>query len=262
LLNKSDIEALEGDAFGRWQFSRERGCANQNAEKDAATAEQIFGTEKLQDEGVHFFETFPERNGYGMNIRGEVVNGVFGPNDQHRTFLMNGLPGIVLATDRVLEQTPQLDGTFKAVMERITGQEGTTEFPTPVCDRKDLPNHRKGRTTVFLVKQFAQLVLGPNASEIFESFVEAPVANTRKGRKRKAPEVDPGSKLRKECKSSEWKLFYEKWMTSDGLEAVLKAEVTLGYYLARVPVPFCRRCLFLYEIFLKPLQTGTGFYAF
>jgi len=87
-------------------------------------------------------------------------------------------------------------------------------------------------------------------------------ANTRKGRKRKAPEVDPGSKLRKECKSSEWKLFYEKWMNGDGLEAVLKTEVTLGYYLARVPVPFCRRCLFLYEIFLKPLQTGTGFYAF
>jgi len=241
LLNKSDIDALEGDVFGRCQFSRERGCANQSAEKDAATAEQIFGTEKLQDEGVHFFNMFPERNGYGMNIRGEVVNRVLGPKDQHRTFLMNGLPGIVSTADDVLEKSPHLDATFNAVMKRIMDQEGTLEFPTPVCDDKDLPNYRKGRTTVFLARQFAQLVLGPNASSIFESFVEDPKApNTSKGRKREALKVDPGSKLRKECKSSVWRLLYENWMKGDGLNPALKAEVELGYYLARVPVPFYR----------------------
>ena len=237
-MSKSDIEAVEGCEFRRWGFFRQRGAANQSAEKDAATEEQIYDKERLQDEGVHFFDTMPKADGSGRNIRDEVVDRVFGPHDQHRTFAMNGLPGILAATDTVLTQDPSLEATFNDVKARIMGREGTEEFPTPDRKSGSLADTRKGRAAVFLARQFTQVVLEPNAAPIFESFVDDSQAHIPGSRKRR-PKVDSGSNLRKECKGSEWKRLHENWSKEEGKTAgqSLRNEVKLGYFLARVLVP-------------------------
>jgi len=88
-----------------------------------------------------------------------------------------------------------------------------------VVRSENLPRH----WSCLAAEQFTQLELAQKATGIFESFVDDSqahhVAKTRK------------SNLRKDSKSSNWKLLYNSWVSSSGSRALLKSNLAPTFNL-------------------------------
>jgi hypothetical protein len=223
-FSRDDISALEGlNPYMGEGYSRNRGRADQNFEKTHATIEQVFTTEQLEELGVHFFKDIPDANGAGKDRHGNDAR-VFGDQDEHRVFFVNGIMLILGAKSEVLSVYPMYSEMFEKVRKMIIK---SGKFK-PSNDG----NTWDARTVLFLAREFFQRAVGKHAESIFDTIAEDQV----KGKELK---VEVGDGLRKEAKSHNWKQLFDNYMksgTESDHDTLLR--VRIGYYLARVLV-FC-----------------------
>jgi hypothetical protein len=233
-LCREDISALEGlNPYMGEGYRRNRGRADQNFEKTHATIEQVLTTEQLEELGVHFFKDIPDANGAGKDRHGNDAR-VFGDQDEHRVFFVNGISLILGAMLVVLSVHPMYSEMFEKVKKTI------------MASGKFKPSNDgdtwNARTVLFFAREFLQRAVGKHASSIFDTIAEG----QEKGKELK---VEVGEGLRKEAKSHNWKQLFDNYMnsgTESDHDTLLR--VRIGFYLARVLVCLLIPCNALFKL--------------
>ena len=232
-LTLEDINFLEGDTrYGK--FRRNQGRADQNFEKRNASTEQVKTREELEALGIHFFEDMPDANRVGKDRHGKEVK-VFGDDDEHRVFFVNGKNLILKARTTILRARPIFSETFKIAKAEIMRD---PKYPQPTGDAVNVWD---ARTTQFFARLFLQHAVSGKSTAIFETIVTDLDASKGKGR---PASVETGAGNRTECKCDKWDQCLEDFKAEHSADADLCLRVELGYLLARVLV-FGRSCTML-----------------
>ena len=232
-LTLEDINLLEGDTR-HGKFLRNRGRKDQNFEKFHASDDQVKTREELEALGIHFFEDMPDANRAGKDRHGKDVT-VFGDDDEHRVFFVNGKKLILKAKRTILQARPIFSETFKIAKAEIMRD---PKYPQPTGDADAVWD---ARTTQFCARLFFQHAVSRKSTAIFETIVTDPDASKGKGH---PASVETGAGNRRECKCDKWDQCLEDFKAQNSADADLCLRVELGYLLARVLV-FGRSCTML-----------------